>query len=410
MALDVRTGTFQMNTTTGNQAVTGVGFQPKIVLFFPAGENTASGITNDLRAGFGVGISSSARRSIDTNSQTASAAGANVRSQTNTSCIRVFTDNSTTVVLYAADFVSLDSDGFTINVTTAPASGFRVGYLALGGADLTNVATGQFQSATATGNQAVTGTGFQPDTILLFGINSATAPPNAATNTRYGFGMARSSTQRGAMDFSADVSADPSNTSRVQRTDRALTTGNGSAQYDLVSMDANGFTLNVNPAPGAGLYIHYVALKGGQFAVGNFNTATTTGNFGVTGTGFQPKAVLFTSFLNASSATAVDDAKYSVGVATSSTERFAVGGYDQDNQATTNSRHWLATDKMYKNYNTSATNIEDIDLVSMDSNGFTLNQTTTDGTARQVNYLAIGDSPAVVAQRTFITYRHPWQS
>ena len=108
MALSVKSGTFAINTSTGNQAISGLGFQPKIVLFFPAGENTAAGISNDLRMAFGVGISSSNRRSHDTNSQTGQALGNNVRSHTDASCIRVFTDNSTTVVLYAADFVSLD--------------------------------------------------------------------------------------------------------------------------------------------------------------------------------------------------------------------------------------------------------------------------------------------------------------
>jgi hypothetical protein len=41
------------------------------------------------------------------------------------------------------------------------------------------------------------------------------------------------------------------------------------------------------------------------------------------------------------------------------------------------------------------TSAGEADLSSMDSDGFTLNWTSTDGTARETLYLAFGDAPAV---------------
>lgn len=393
MALSAKAGNFAINTSTGNQAITGLGFTPKLILFFPAGENTAAGIINNERMGFGVGISSADRRALATNSQNGQISGTPVRNHTNTKCFEVFANNSAVTTLYAADFVSLDADGFTINVATAPASAYQIGYLALGGADITNVKSGQLISNTVTGNQAITGVGFQPDSLLFFSPNRGTAPPDAATSGSFGLGFGKSSTARGAASFANVNAVNPTQTKRYQRTIETLSTSGGATEFDLVSMDADGFTINWLTAPSTPVYEHFLAIKGGQFNVSSFNTPTVTGNFSKTGVGFQPVAAIFLSKLAAANTASDTDAYLSLGVATSSTQRFVNGCFDQNGVATSKSRHWFATTKIYATYNTAGpTLLEDIDFVSFDADGFTLNETTSDATAREVIYMTFGSN------------------
>src|SRR5678815_4287480 len=94
-----------------------------------------------------------------------------------------------------ADFVSMDSDGFTIN--WAGASQMKVQYLALGGTGLTNYKTGVASAKTTTGNQSYTGVGFQPTALLVFAGKFSTSPLDQSTNGSGLFGFATSSSARG---------------------------------------------------------------------------------------------------------------------------------------------------------------------------------------------------------------------
>lgn len=393
MSTSVKSGTIALNTSTGNQAITGVGFQPKIVFFFPSGENTAAGTVNNQRMAFGVGVSASDRRAIGTYAQNGQTVAANGRNHTDTKCFEVMTANTVgTTTLYAADFVSQDADGFTFNLSTAPASAFKVGYLAIGGSDITNVKTGQYTSAIATGNQAVTGVGFKPDALFLFGINRATAPPNATTTGAFTLGFGKSATARAATSISSTNAATTA-TARGQKTTDVYASSDFGVEEDLVTLDADGFTVNVIAAPGAAIYEHYVAIKGIRLQVGSFNTATATGNFAVTGVGFKPIATIFMSKLNPASTASETDSRISLGIGVDSTNRFALSSFDQTGLTTSKSRHIWSESRIYTNYNNTPTLIEDLDFVSSDQDGFTINQVTTDATARQVVYFAIGSSP-----------------
>ena len=132
MAFSYKVGSITSPASTGNQATTGVGFQPKIVLFF-ANPATADGANGFSRNFFGAGVSSSSRFAIDENNNNDTA------THTASKCFVVTGAGSVTI---DADLVSLDADGFTVNWTTV-SSGMIVQYVALGGADLSNVAIKQ---------------------------------------------------------------------------------------------------------------------------------------------------------------------------------------------------------------------------------------------------------------------------
>src|SRR5215467_2320173 len=105
-AVSTKAGSFAANTVTGNQAVTGVGFQPKAVLLFSTGA-TATGdvapaaISGTYNIGFATDSTHRAALSLfDTGYGHSNAA------------IQYLADQGSPPV---ADFVSMDAGGFTIN-------------------------------------------------------------------------------------------------------------------------------------------------------------------------------------------------------------------------------------------------------------------------------------------------------
>src|SRR5262245_23350603 len=109
MPLSAKVGSFALNTSTGNQSVSGLGFQPKVVIFF-YNSATSDSTNANARIGFGVGISSSDRRAIYNVSIDNQASSTNTAANQNTSCIYLGGNP-------IADLVSLDSDGFTVNLS-----------------------------------------------------------------------------------------------------------------------------------------------------------------------------------------------------------------------------------------------------------------------------------------------------
>jgi hypothetical protein len=119
-----RTGGFYIGTiagatlgTTGNKAVTGVGFTPKLVKF----TILASASANTSRVGYG-----SMTASAQFATWTADTATAGTGNGYTTRCIAWGTQGSSTAVLECS-YVSMNADGFTINVDTASSS-FAVSY------------------------------------------------------------------------------------------------------------------------------------------------------------------------------------------------------------------------------------------------------------------------------------------
>jgi hypothetical protein len=385
MALSTFVGSFTVPAGTGNQATTGVGFQPKFVYFFGNGrtaDGAAAGASNTQSPWWGFGISSSSRVVMTEGDDGLTA---NNTATDATKCIKRI--NGVTTV-FAADLVSLDADGFTVNFTTANATAYVVNYMAFGGADLTNVALKSFTSATATGNQATTGVGFQPDVMLLLGAD------NSASNNSTNFGLAKSSSARST----ASQAANATTGGRIQKTTVVYTNLDGGnsvrGEADLVSLDSDGFTLNWTTANANTHTIYALCLKGGSFKVGSFLQKTSTGSQATTGVGFQPTGLLcFSAGQTAGAALSGIQYLYT-GAASSATKRVAVH-YDAGNWSGVS----LDRTHIYNSYGDDGTPTlqGQADLTSFDSDGFTLNYGASDATAREVIFLAVGNAVAVVA-------------
>ena len=392
-AFQIKSGTFNCPAATGSQSVTGVGFQPKALIFF-ATMLTADGTQVDYNTMVGMSALSTQECLLGGSSDDAAVTQNSDRISSNADSIGCRGPADT--ILYRADFTSMDADGFTINWANVT-NGVDIHYLALGGADLTNVFVGTFNKITTTGNQSVTAPGFQPDCIIFLG-QRLTVDVGSGTLLSYCVGAATSSTARWVSTFGAENGAATSDANSNQRTNQVLAIQNAATLTsiaDFVSMDANGFTINWSTATAVAERMHYLCLKGGQYKVGSFNQATATGNQAVTGTGFQPVGTLFTSFNAATSGANVTSARHSFGVGISSTDRRAIWSgaldasllmeCDQDSDQTKCLK--LMTE------GTPTVNAA-MDYVSNDSDGFTVNNTTADATAREILYLSFGNAKA----------------
>jgi predicted membrane protein len=215
---------FASGTYTGNgvgaRAITGVGFKPALVLI--KGNSTAVGV---------------GRTSTMTGDATKPLSGA--------------------TALATSRIQSLDSDGFTIGTNAqVNANGTSYQWAAF--------ATGQeLKIRSYTGNgaatQAITGLGFQPESVLILPASAQAAVMRSAGMT----------------------------------TTFPLGTGTGTANQ-INSLDANGFTVGNSAAVNTnGIAYHYIAFDSGA---GVTKVSTYTGNAAdnrnVTGIGFQPRFLL----------------------------------------------------------------------------------------------------------------------
>lgn len=401
MSFDTFAGNFALNTVLGNQSVIGVGFLPKIVFFYPTIQ-TADGVVADAHLSVGAAISSTSRFAMTANSEDAQPTSDAQHELSTSSCILV-NDVGTGTTDYEADFVSQDVDGFTIEITNAPGSAQRVGFMALGGDDLTNVFIGNTAMNTVTGNQSFTGVGSQSDAIMFF-MNKRTSS-GSSSHLHQSIGFAVSPTKRGSLaSFSRNGQA-TSDTARYQVTDKCIVglsnSGSIFLEADFVSFDADGFTLDIVDAPSTADLLFYVALRGGQYDVGSFTTETSIGEFSITGVGFTPSGLFLSSFLNSASAVVVGDNEISLGVVSSPTERFATGVSDEDGEVTTDADSYSNDARVYLNYDLNQALQGDIDFTSFDADGFTLDQIDADPIANQGIYFAVGDASST--RRVYIT-------
>jgi hypothetical protein len=389
MAFSTKVGSFTCPASTGNQSVTGLGFQPKAVIFLGSETDTDESKANALMS-IGWATSSTARHTVSLVSLDAYATSFARRYQSNAGILA----STAAIVRYLADFVSMDADGFTINWSTVQ-SGEQIIFLALGGDDLTNVAVKNFESRTTTGNQATTGVGFQPDAILFIGGLCDTGTLAAEqSNLHYGMGCAISSSSRAALGaFSAGAAA-TTDANQNQVGTKCFTILNGSSVFeeaDLVSMDSDGFTLNWTTAYSDLRWVSALCLKGGQYKIGVETQKTSTGTKATTGVGFQPSG-LFVFGANKAASTAVQaNLRLSIGMASSTTARAChwIGDQDAAADSIADSDHDTAAILKHLTEGTPTLDAE-ADLSSFDSDGFTLNWTTADATAREFVYVAFG--------------------
>lgn len=416
MALSSASGSFNVTTATaGNTvAVSGLGFQPKVILFAWNGRtaSTNGSGTASLERGFGVAISATDRFAVSSGSITGVGNMQTYSAHHDAACIiaqaNAAGDDGATAqgdINGAMDVQSMDADGFTLVIDDPFPRDFRVHYLALGGSTLTGQQTGSFTPAgAAPTTQAVTITGFGTPTCVLFaGVtqNAGAAPADTADSGMF-LGAMTGSSGEAVWAGSSNDAASTSQTFSYCRRDECIARFSGTVaalddRAEFSSFDANGFTINWLERGGTGR-VYYLALKGLSVALGDLLTQTDTVTaIQESGFGFKPAAVMFLSHGQAASSadTPQDHDRLSLGFATSTSARSAIGTFDEDNANNAETSSTSRFDAVYANIDASDAVAGLMDLQSMDADGFSAIMDDADPSQAFVWYLAFG--PAEVA-------------
>lgn len=293
-ALDIRAsvGTSTSPTSTGTKAVTGVGFQPKVVLPF-AVDTDAVGATTQTLLGIGAGtVSTSAAIAVSsrngvttTNTNRRHTASAIVSSLTSVGGANGI-----------ASLSSLDADGFTGNWTTVSGLANILNHIALGGADL-EVSLVQCQmNGTNAAQSFAHGLSGAPTGVLFFTTWNATAPANTTTGINCGIGAWAGGNQFDAFTYSQN-GVSTSNTGRRLSTSSVVSYF-GSGKTLFRSMAVNSVdTTNVNvtypvTVDNAQAYFWMLCIRGAKCQVGTFDCNGSTSPLTIATSGITPKLFL----------------------------------------------------------------------------------------------------------------------
>ena len=383
------------NTSTGTQDITTSdlgGKTPKAVLFL---YNYAVGVGASVDAGWGVGAATglTERWTCFTNSEDASPTASASRVLRNDEVIKIL-NPGTSNVNGEADFDSFITNGVRIDWTNAPSAAFEILAIFFAGADVEAFAV----THPSTDGLDITDPGFQPNLIFAGATNRGpTSPPAGECQFGFGWQDGQATPDRQTQGLSEN-DGEPAGTPFARRqTDEAIVlleeTAGGvdySGHYD--TFDASGMTYRGIDDADA---VAYLALKidGVGIKVAAVDSPTSTGDWAVTGVGFEPQSV----FLGLNMMTATDvltsganAGSLGYGVFTPSNE-FSFSAQIEDGAATTNTQSYVEDAAAHLPNDDGTTGFVG-DHVSMDSGGFTLNFTSVPGTARKWFYLAIEKS------------------
>lgn len=398
----VKVGTFTAQTSTGTQAIAGVGFEPELIIFYGTNRTSAGNAAGDFSISYGFcTIDETACISYAGEDDSAAASGAHRGDR----AIHLIDEDGT--IIGSASLSTTDVDGFTLNWNTAAAGGYQINYMALAGQDMTNIKIGQFQTPGSTGSNAVTGVGFEPDFVLLI-YNNETSFPNTSgtsfasmhlsmydgTNARW-IGAKKVNSILDTMHSGSGGSTDQNGFALLRSTDPDA--GSFDTRGDWTSLDSDGFTLTfdaVNPQN----YFSYLAIKGGSWSVGTDDVPASTTSQAITAPGFEPEGVAFfaTTPIETDDDTTSTDQALAV-FATDGTNHAGILNTGDYSAADTGVGHNVTSPLTMLNEEDPTSAVEVSALTSLDATGFTLNWTTVSGNEPQFAYFAAAVGDAVEA-------------
>jgi hypothetical protein len=415
MALSAFLDNFAISTgvATTTQARTGYGFQPKALLAWSTINTSATDVVTGgaIDSTFGFATSTTARRCIGTAHADNGAAGDTARSVRNDALAVVTSTGASITALL--DVQSFDADGWTAIIDDQYTAARILHVLAIGGADITNVAILDFAASTSLATQPVTGVGFLPDCLVILGISTTSSGTTSASHAMASIGIVGAATAAGnaLLSSCAVDTQNPTVAKSYCRNGESLvgfsTAGAINGRGYVSSFDADGFTITWNAQPSSAFQFYVLAIKGGSFSVGDVTTRTdTTTDITETGIGFQPVAGLLLSHNKAASAAGTLDADYrqSIGAFTGSSSEFASAMYSRDAVTPSVSSRGVEFDASYMNISTSDTLDGAMHITSVDSGGYTARMADADPTAAFVAHLLFGSTAGAASAARAQTY------
>jgi hypothetical protein len=294
-ALDIRAsvGTSTSPTTTGTRAVTGVGFQPKVVMPFGV-MVTGEGSGSSVVLGVGAGTSVSNRASVGVSSQNGATTTNTLRRHDNSKVFTTIGDSGG--VLLDADLSSLNANGFTLNWSTVQATARILNHICLGGADLEVSLTQHQMNGTNAAQSFAHGLSGSPTGVMFFTVFSPTAPPATSTFLTPSIGLFA-----GANQFCATLHSSHGLTTTFTR--RILTstsvindvTGAGVVARSMAVSSVDGTNVNCTYPVTSGTgqaYFWMLAIRGAKCQTGTFDCNGSLSPLTINTPGITPKLFL----------------------------------------------------------------------------------------------------------------------
>jgi hypothetical protein len=377
-------GTFIASTSTGLQAVTGLGFQPKALLLFGTPQ-TSVGFRNGVR--FGVGMSDGVTDRSAAWARDDAVATSNTGMRTAAKALVLLGDGTPTVNA-ECEVESFDQDGFTLDWTDAPSAAWVIHYMAFGGDGITRAVVGDIELGTALGEFKVTEPGFRPaGTVLLFCDQAATSMPHNRTSANGAVAFFDADANLFSLQHhSSDNNAGGAGTTTTSTTDLGMT----NRAATLTELHDTGFTINQSSQPGWKSLLFFLAFEGGRWKAGTDTQRTTTG-VKATDTGFLPEGVL--AMWNQGTATGATAGRstFAVGASDGVHNGFLwINGVDGDPGNTVENMASESTDLLISSTDYSAGVAQARGAATFADDAFSVTWTAADATARLFGYLAVG--------------------
>ncbi len=342
-SLDIRAkvGTSTSPTSTGTKAVTGVGFQPKVVLPFNNWDTTYR-TTTEASLFLGA-ATASASASIAVWSETAKTTSVTGRRHVgNKPVTQVF---ASTVSLEAA-LSSLDADGFTLNWNPVLGSAFPLNHIALGGADL-EVSLVQCQMHGTNAAQSFAhGLSGAPTGVLFFMVGITSASAATQTFLRTSIGAWAGANQFGAAIHSAN-GVTTTETRRILSTSACVLDAGTSVFRSLAVSSVDATNVNVTYTGNtARSQFWMLCIRGAKCQVGTFQF-TDVNPKTITTTGITPKLFLPVMIEKGVASVGVvqNDLGMTIG-ASDGTNNVSCGITDQTGVTTTNARRYQSSNSI----------------------------------------------------------------
>jgi hypothetical protein len=375
-------GTFAKSTSVGPQTIPHtLGTVPKVVLVWTSGQ------TVDGTAAEKVAFSIGATDGIGENCLALGigSGGANQQAATQLSSQFIVLVQPSGTVRAAADWSSWDESGFTIQWTANDASVDQIHFLAIGGGDLQGRLV-NWTMPTSVSNQSVTGVGFKPDVLIHLYPGSAFTGTLGTSIAGGFFGIGTSTASAGASTIYDQIANGVPAPALLSQTKYgttsllalAMSPTRTTKQADLVSMDADGFTMHFTTADSSAARIFTLALGGFQTNGQTFSKPTAApNNVSLSGMGFQPSLMMLTGYDFEDTGVTQPQAKFVLGFAdplTSASSGFATLDSSTDYAAGLDCSNHVACIPDQANHQ-----IEVItDLVSFNADGLSLHWTLTE--------------------------------
>ncbi len=415
MSLSVKDIEFSIGAGVASStlAVTGVGFQPKAVIFFSVGrtESADAGAAGRSRrcVGFaaattqGGGIKNRAVAGSHEHGIAAGTASASSRWSPDKCLISSLTDGNDGG---SARVLSFDTDGFTLTITVAWGTNHRIIALCYGGADISNIEIGSFTSPT-TGTMPVYtdhATGFNcvdEEGALFLLSGKGSLEDESVFDDALSFGVATSKANQVA--FAGGMNDDNATNTLAQRHMAGgliFSSFNGVfsslvRRAGLDSWNLTGFRLRWWAINSTQNLVYWMAIKGGKWKAVSGLTGTSLSTTVISGVGFTPAGGLLFSHSgvdngNFSSGIEAGD-KSSFGVFTSPTSRRAVAQHNSSEVATSAIGTRIEHDEVYCRIDSAGAVVGLMDVQSMDSDGVTFVMDDADPTASYFAALLTGN-------------------